>query len=96
MSLWIEKGFNLNGNYSFQKSRKKYFPPFIDANGKEHEGREVTFATNIDFNLENKTYTVTGGVIQEGVFIKTKLDDVTIGIETLRLICKTVKELGWT
>lgn len=95
INLWLDKGFNLNGHYAFQKKHTKYYPAYVDNLGIQHEAREVTFAQNIDFDNEHKVYSVSSGTIQEGTFIPHKVDSITIGIETLRLICKTVKELGW-
>lgn len=95
LELWISKGFNLNGVCAFQKRYSKFYPAYIDTEGKTHEARDITFATNIDFDNENKVYKVTVGMIAEGVFLARKLDEIVIGVETLRLICKTVKELGW-
>ena len=92
---WINQGFQVSGACAFRKTFKKYYPAYMDDMGNKHEAREIEHAIDINFTNENKVFVISHGVIQDGVFIKVKSDNTSIGIETLRLICKTVKELGW-
>jgi hypothetical protein len=93
--LWLEKGFKLNGKWSVRKPYKKSYPAYMDNHGIEHAAQTREFAFEITFNPEDKNFTLKNGAIIDGVFVEIKEDHFTIGLETLRLICKTVKELGW-
>lgn len=93
--LWTGKWFTLLGHYAFRKTISKHYPQYTDDLGVIHEERDIVYATDIDFNNEKKTFTISFGVINEGVFCEIKKPSFDISVDTLRLICKTVKELGW-
>lgn len=93
--LWIEQGFQIAGRCAFRKAFKKYYPAYMDDKGVAHEAQEIEYCTEINFPSDKKAFVISFGVIKEGVFIPIKMESTSIGIETLRLICKTVKELGW-
>ena len=95
IQLWLDKGFEIYGVNAFYKKVNKYYPAYIDDRGIQHQEREVTMFQTIQFDAERQAFKVFGGVIDKGVYIPTKIENAVVSSETLRLRCKTAKELGW-
>ena len=90
IQLWLDKGFEIYGVNAFYKKVTKYYPAYLDDKGIQHQEREVTMFQTIQFDADRQAFKVFGGV-----YIPTKIENAIVSSETLRLICKTAKELGW-